>query len=371
MSSLTKIPAGVQYFFDDEVRLRRYVERRAMEIFAGWSYDEVILPMFDYQDLFARGMGEEKAERTYRFVDRDGALLALRPELTSLVARTVATRFTNKQRPLRLCYSGEVFRYDEPTERSAREFHQLGVEHIGQPVIVADIEILLIAVEVLTALGLDDFRIALSHVDFFNGVVDYLKLDAAARAQLRELIDRRNSLALAEFLDRVASHVAQSRREGFCRLTQIAGKDDAIARAREVLINERSRGAIDQIAEIYSILTELGLKENFDIDLGDAGGLEYYTGLTFKVYAPGWGVEIGGGGRYDNLIGNFGAPETAVGFSFALDGLAGAISRRNPEPIRQDAEAMQRIVLDGDLVRAFSEARDLRMREKKVKIGER
>src|SRR5262247_3594417 len=132
MSSLTKIPAGVQYFFDDEVKLRRYIERRAMDVFAGWSYNEIILPIFDYHDLFARGMGDEKAKRTYRFVDRDGALLALRPELTSLVARTVATRFKNKERPLRLCYSGEVFRYDDPIERTAREFHQLGIEQIGQ-----------------------------------------------------------------------------------------------------------------------------------------------------------------------------------------------------------------------------------------------
>jgi ATP phosphoribosyltransferase regulatory subunit len=342
-----------------------------MDIFAGWSYDEVILPMFDYQDLCARGMGEEKSGRTYRFVDRDGALLALRPELTSLVARTVATRFKNKGRPLRLCYSGEVFRYDEPTERSTREFHQLGVEHIGQPVIIADIEILLVAAEILTALGLDDFRIALSHVDFFNGVADHLKLDASGRAQLRDLIDRRNSRALAEFLEGVAPHIDRPRRESFCRLTQLAGKDDAIARARETLIDDRSRAAVDQIAEIYSILGELGLEENFDVDLGDAGGLEYYTGLTFKVFIPEWGVEIGGGGRYDNLIGNFGAPEPAVGFSFALDGLAGAISRRKPEPVRKNVETIQNVKPGGDLIRAFKEARDLRMRNKKVKISER
>src|SRR5262249_56783063 len=105
-SSLANLPAGVHYFFDDEVKLRRYVERRALELFAGWSYDAIILPMFDSHDLFARGMGEEKAERTYRFVDRDGALLALRPELTSLVARTVATRFIKRERPIRLCYTG-------------------------------------------------------------------------------------------------------------------------------------------------------------------------------------------------------------------------------------------------------------------------
>jgi ATP phosphoribosyltransferase regulatory subunit len=103
MSSLTKIPAGVQYFFDDEAKLRRFVERRVMDVFDGWSYDEIILPMFDYHDLFARGMGAEQAGRTYRFVDRDGALLALRPELTSLGARTVATRFVRRARPVRLC----------------------------------------------------------------------------------------------------------------------------------------------------------------------------------------------------------------------------------------------------------------------------
>ncbi|MCI0659757.1 MAG: ATP phosphoribosyltransferase regulatory subunit [Acidobacteria bacterium] len=369
MTSLTKIPAGVQYFFDDEVKLRRYIERRAMEVFAGWSYNEIILPIFDYHDLFARGMGEEKAGRTYRFVDRDGALLALRPELTSLVARTVATRFKNKERPLRICYSGEVFRYDDPTERAAREFHQLGIEQIGQGMVVADLEILLIAAETLRVLGLIDFRVTLSHVGFINGIAEDLELDAEERAQLRELIDRRKSLALAEFLTRVAPQIEQARREGFCRLTQIAGQDEAITTARQIIDNERSRAAVEQIAEIYAALTNLGLKERFDIDLGDAGGLEYYTGLTFKVYVPDWGVEIGSGGRYDNLIGNFGAPEPAVGFSFALDGLAGALSRRNLEPESQNDETMLRIDSSANLVNAFKEAIRLRKQELKVVIG--
>ncbi|MCI0525680.1 MAG: ATP phosphoribosyltransferase regulatory subunit [Acidobacteria bacterium] len=369
MSSLTKIPAGVQYFFDDEVKLRRYLERRAMDVFTGWSYDEIILPMFDYHDLFARGMGEENAERTYRFVDRDGALLALRPELTTLVARTVATRFIKRERPVRLCYSGEVFRYDEPTERAAREFHQLGVEHIGEPDIVADIEVLLVATEVLTALGLDGFRIALSHVDFFNGVADFLRLDDADRAELRELIDRRNSLALEEFLRRHAAHIEQERRAGFSRLIQIAGKRDAIQRAQGILLNERSRAAVDHLDRIYSTLAALGLEENFDIDLGDTGGLEYYTGLTFKVYVPDLGVEIGGGGRYDNLISNFGKSEPAVGFSLSLDGLVDAISMFDDKRQWLDANNAQTIKIDRDPARAFQQARELREQGKKVKIG--
>ena len=368
MSSLTKIPAGVQYFFDEEVRLRRHVERQAMEVFAGWSYDEIILPMFDYHDLFARGMGAERAEQTYRFVDRDGALLALRPELTSLVARTVATRFLRRERPVRLCYSGEVFRYDEPTERAAREFHQLGLEHIGQSGAAADIEILLVAAEALAALGLGDFRITLAHVDFFNGVAAALGLDAAGRSLLREMIDRRNGYALAEFLSARAPQVPEARRAAFCELIQIAGKGEAIERAREVLVNERSRAAVDQVAEIYATLAALGLATHFDVDLGDAGGLEYYTGLTFKVYVPGWGTEVGSGGRYDNLISNFGAAEPAVGFSLALDALVGVLARQPGAGPWRGEEPGQTVDLGGDAAQAFRRARELRAAKRKVKI---
>jgi len=369
MSSLTKIPAGVQYFFDDEVRLRRSVEARAMRVFAGWSYDEIILPMFDYHDLFARGMGAEKAEATYRFVDRDGALLALRPELTSLVARTVATRFLRRQRPIRLSYSGEVFRYDDPAERAAHEFHQLGIEHIGEPDVVADVEVLLVAAELLTSLGLGDFRIALSHVDVFNGVASYLKLSEAARTELRGLIDCRNSQALDKFLQAVAPHIEESRRTEFCRLTQIAGQNDVIARARDVLTNDKSRAAVEHLAQIYSTLESLGLGESFDIDLGDTGGQEYYTGLVFKVFVPEYGVEVGSGGRYDNLIANFGASEPAVGFSFALDALVGALGKRQSGAEPRGSAAPQAIRVNGDLAAAFRQARQQRQQDKQVKIG--
>ncbi len=365
MSSLTKIPAGVQYFFDDEVRLRRHVEQQAMKVFAGWSYDEIIVPMFDYHDLFARGMGAERAERTYRFTDRDGALLALRPEMTSLVARTVATRFVQRERPIRLCYSGEVFRYDEPSERAAREFHQLGIEQIGQPSPTADIEVLLIAAELLTMVGLSEFRITLAHVDFFNGVANSLAMTEAKRGQLRELIDRRNSIALDEFLQANAPDMTAERRQAFCQLTQIAGKADALTKARATLRNETSRTAIEQLAAIYDTLSALGLAEQFDIDFGDAGGLEYYTGLTFKVYVPGWGTEIGSGGRYDNLISNFGAAEPAVGFSFALDGLVGALRRKN---MALEAEAHETIPLADDTTQAFQAALALRKLGRNLKL---
>jgi ATP phosphoribosyltransferase regulatory subunit len=369
MSSLTKIPAGVQYFFDEEVKLRRHVERQAMAVFAGWSYDEIILPMFDYHDLFARGMGAEAAERTYRFTDRDGALLALRPELTSLVARTVATRFKAKARPLRLCYSGEVFRYDEPSERAAREFHQLGVEHIGEPNIVADVEVLLVAAELLTTLGLGEFRIALSHADFFNGVSSYLNLDGPQRTELRRLIDRRNRQALDTFLQQHAPTVEAERRAGFCGLTQLAGGAEVLAQGEQVLRNERSLAAIAHLKEVYATLAALGLAEHFDIDFGDTGGQEYYTGLLFKAYVPEWNVAVGTGGRYDKLIENFGAAEPAVGFSFALDALAGALSKQGASSQVETAALTQSVTFNGDLTATFTRAQAVRQTHQQVKIS--
>src|SRR5215510_15599093 len=176
-SSLSKIPPGVQYIFDTEVRVRRWVERQVMEVFDGWSYSEIILPIFDYADLFAFGMGKIQAEMTYRFTGRDGKLLALRPEMTSLVARTVATRFRESPRPIRLSYSGEVFRWDEPRGGRQYEFHQIGIEHIGSKRLEADTEALVIAIEALRRLGLEGCTITLSHVDFFKGMADRLQLD--------------------------------------------------------------------------------------------------------------------------------------------------------------------------------------------------
>ncbi|MFZ4792657.1 MAG: ATP phosphoribosyltransferase regulatory subunit [Blastocatellia bacterium] len=369
MSSLTKIPSGVQYFFDEEVRRRRYVEATALTVFNGWSYDEIILPMFDYQDLFSRGMGIEKAERTYRFVDRDGSLLALRPELTSLVARTVATRFTRKPRPIRLCYSGEVFRYDEPTQRAAREFHQLGIEHIGQSGIAADLEVLLIATEVLTKLGLNNFRITLSHVDFFNGIATHLGLDQSQKSRLRELLDRRDSQNLDRFLETVAPGIETDRRRGFCRLIQLPGGEESLIEAEKLLINEQSRDSVSHLKEIHSALQRLGLTEAFAIDLGEAANLDYYTGLTFRIYVPEWGTEIGSGGRYDRLIGNFGAAEPAVGFSLSLDGLAGALANQNHDQPWQSIELPEGVDYQGQLAETFSRARELRNQNKKVKIG--
>ncbi|HSB07929.1 MAG TPA: ATP phosphoribosyltransferase regulatory subunit [Blastocatellia bacterium] len=363
-SSLSKIPSGVQYILDDEVRLRRLIEREVMSVFAGWSYSEIILPIFDYADLFALGMGKEQGEMTYRFTGRDGKLLALRPEMTSLVARTVAMRFRERARPIRLSYSGEVFRWDQPAGGRQYEFHQIGLEHIGSDRLEADTEVLVIAIEALRRVGLETFTITLSHVDFFNGIADRLDLDDDERRRMREMVDRRETEKLRDFLEPY-----DDRQDGdaFCKLITLAGKRDVLDGARALITNTKSAAALDDIQRVYEIAEALGIDSFVDVDLGDVGGLDYYTGLTFKIYATGIGGALGRGGRYDQLLAKFGCQESAVGFSLCLDWLAQLL---RPARLKTDSESggAVRLSTASDIVSAFKEASRLRARGRSVEI---
>ena len=364
-SSLSRVPSGVQYIFDDEVRARRWIERQVMGVFEGWSYSEITLPIFDYADLFVLGMGKEQAEMTYRFTGRDGKLLALRPEMTSLVARTVATRFNKRPRPIRLSYSGEVFRWDEPRGGRQYEFHQIGLEHVGSDRLEADTEVLVIAIEALRQLGIEGFTITLGHADFFNGIAERLELDDNAQRSLRDAVERKDAERTKSLLETTAD---EANRNAFLRLASLAGKREIIPQARALVSNGKSQAALDDIERVFLIAEALGIAAYIDIDLGDVGGLDYYTGLTFKIYAPGLGKALGRGGRYDRLLENFGSAEPAVGFSLCLDWLAQLLSPKLRDMAVQSTDAV-RIKPGGDIVAAFKEANRLRSEGKKVEIS--
>ncbi len=362
---LSTVPPGVQYFLDDEVTLRRSIERDVMTVFAGWGYAEIDLPIFDAYDLFALGMGGDVAALTYRFTARDGTTVALRPDLTSLVARTVATRLRERERPLRLCYTGEVFRADEPRRGRQHEFHQLGIEHVGWASPESDVEILLVALETLAALGLDDARVVLGHAGFFRGVVERIGLDLDAEARLRSFVDRRQSAAVVECL---APHAPAADCVAFGRLIGLAGGRAVIEEARTLVSNPLSVAALDQLTAVYSTLEHLGLAGLVSIDLGEVAGLDYYTGMTFSIYAPGWGLPLGGGGRYDALLAKYGTDEPAVGFSLSLDWLAGALAARGLDVPRREQAETTALAAGSDLGALFAEARRLRAEGRTVTI---
>jgi ATP phosphoribosyltransferase regulatory subunit len=321
---LSSIPSGTRYYFAEEARRRRAIEETALTVFESWSYEQIVTPTVDYYSLFENGMGQVEANRAFRFTDTDGRLLALRLDVTSAVARAAATLFSERERPLRFCYAAPVFRQQPQSHAEwRRESTQIGCELIGVNTIAADLEVLGIVSDFLRRLQLDGAHsITLNDVGIFSGVAEGLALNSTAREEMRRLIDVRNATDIENFL---APYTSAEEGRAFAQLTQLSGKRETLDWARRVLTNEQSLTALDRLESLWTVIESLDLTNQFEIDLGDVSRLDYYTGLTFKIYVEGAGARVGSGGRYDGLTESFGKTEPAVGFVVDLDALTDVV----------------------------------------------
>jgi ATP phosphoribosyltransferase regulatory subunit len=358
MKAYTQIPPGTQILIGRAAQRRRALERTICSVFEGWSYEEIIPPIFDYYDVFIKGMGTGLEEQIYRFIDREGNILALRPEFTSLVAKTVATRLASAPRPIRLFYSGEVLRFEQPKGGRQREFAQIGLENYGGASKTADVEILLIAVEAFERLGIPKFQINLGSVDFFGGIVDRMELPAEDVAALKDVLNLKDQSGLEALLGRLT---LEDRRKNILRaIPHLTGGKNVIEEARKLVRNPRSLESLNHLEEIYSIFEKLDLAQRLTIDLGEVRGFDYYTGILFRAYVPELGFEVANGGRYDGLPGIFGKDMPAVGFSFSLDRLEQIVA---PKSMAPEADAASVDVSSG-----FDKALQFRRAGRGVKI---
>src|SRR5919109_546559 len=319
MKAFTQIPPGTQIVIGRAAKRRRVLERAICSVFEGWSYEEIVPPMFDYYDVFAKGMGAGQEEHFYRFIDREGNILALRPEFTSLVAKTVATRLAQSPKPIRLYYSGEVLRFEKPKGGRQREFAQIGIEHYGGTGKTADVEILLIAVETFQRLGVQAFQINLGSVDFFGGIVDRMELPAAQIEELKDVLNVKDQPGLEALLEKLP--LGDRRKTILRAIPHWTGGRSVIEEARQLVRNPRSVEALEHLDHIYSVFERLDLAQHLTIDLGEIRGFDYYTGILFRAYVRDLGFEVALGGRYDGLPSAFGEDLPAVGFAFSLDRL--------------------------------------------------
>jgi ATP phosphoribosyltransferase regulatory subunit len=350
MEPLSKIPGGMRYHFGRGARLRRAFEAEAMAVFDGWGYEEIATPAVDYYALFERGMGRGEARRAFRFTDTDGRMLALRPDVTSSVARAAATLFAAAPRPLRFCYAESVFRQRTTSHAEwKREGRQVGCELIGTGGAEADLEVLAVAAELLERLGLRSrFCITVNHVGVFNGLARQLGLDEETREAVRRLVDARDAEGLSDLISRRADAGAPA--APAARLALLSGKRAALRAARGLVPDELTESALDALECVWETVETLGLADSFEVDLGDVSGLDYYTGLIFKIYLEGAGARVGGGGRYDDLTANFGRREPAVGFMLDLDAItevltAGESEAENGRESARRGEAGERLKL--------------------------
>ncbi|MCO6452562.1 MAG: ATP phosphoribosyltransferase regulatory subunit [Caldilineales bacterium] len=329
------IPRGVADFFGAAAVAKRQVEFSLREQARLWGYVEVIPPTFEYAETLAAEAGSELAEEFYRFLDRDGRALALRPDLTIPTARMVGSKLYDQPLPQRYFYAGPAFRYEEPRAGRQREFWQAGIELVGAGSSEADAEVLAFAVTALAPLGLNVVRFTLGHLGYFHGLVRHLDLDAVNVRTLHSALDRKSYDDLARF----ASAQALSSKDAEALMGLLAldvqPAAPALERAAAWVQNEEMAVALDRLRDVQVRLTYYGAAENLAIDLADVRGMDYYTGITFKAYTPEMGFSIVNGGRYDNLVGHFGPAMPAVGCAFYLDRILLARQRQSglePEP---------------------------------------
>ncbi len=364
------IPQGIQCCFGEEVNRRRRVEVVLAGIMKSWGFEEIILPFFDYLEDFSYGLGSQLGDKAYRFLDKDGTLLALRPDLTTLVAKTVATRMSGHPLPVKLFYSGEVFRQERAGAGRQREFYQVGLESIGSAKIWADIEALLLAIDCLLHLGVDDFKVALGHVGFFSGIVSALDLPPERARALRDAIDHKDCAWLQKEVDLLK--LGDEKKRFLVELPNYSGGAEVLERAFSVVRNQESRTALQELTEIHSVMESLDLSGYLTLDLAEVRGLDYYTGIVFKIYSRLAGFELGGGGRYDGLLAKFGWDLPAVGFSITLDRILPLVKAVSDLEVPEQDSEEYAVALEGvPLKELFRQLWQLRRQGLRVRLGRR
>ncbi len=306
-------PPGALDLTGDAARRRRALQRAAVVELERAGYEELLPPTFEYEDTFLRAGGTGVAERLLRFPDRDGRIIALRYDFTSSIARIAATTFAAAIPPLRLSYSGRVYRQEPERGGRPRETLQVGAELLGDGSLDADVEIVRLTIDLIRAAGLEDFQVNLGHV----GVLapGLAALEEPLRVQVRRWIDRKDRGGLTRALAGRSGDAAT-----LLHLPFVIGRRDAL----EAVAGATPAAALGGLRHLLALDDALGPGERSHVvyDLGEVRGLDYYTGVHFEVYVSGAGRAAGAGGRYDELMGRFGRPMPAVGVSIDLDAIA-------------------------------------------------
>lgn len=312
------LPEGVRDLLFADTAAFRQMQAALQAIWSTWGYREISLPTFEYADTLATDVGARLDAELYRFFDRHGRTLALRPDMTIPTARVVGTRLYDQPMPLRLAYVGSVFRYEPPRAGRQHEFVQAGVELIGAPGAIADAEAVALAAAALQAVGLTDFRITLGHVGFFRGLLAGLALPERLTTRLRDAVARKAEAELAGVLAE-APGLPPVARQAILTLPRLTGDISVLTGAEAVCLNTPMMAALTDLRSVAGLLAAYGVASRVTYDLAEVRDLGYYTGITFEGFAPGLGFGLIAGGRYDALIGHFGPSFPAVGWALTLD----------------------------------------------------
>jgi ATP phosphoribosyltransferase regulatory subunit len=345
-----KIPKGLRDLLPEEVKQRRHMERRVSTLFQSYGYREIATPTIEFLDVVEGGTGRNIRKELFLFMDREGEVLSLRPEMTVSIARLAATHLQGEL-PQRLYYNANVFRHVQPHLAQYREFWQMGIELLGASGAWADAEVISVAVKSLLALGLDDFKISLNQIGIFNSLLEDSRLEQAEREEIRRLVEDKDLVALSALLDGLA--IDDELKESIARLPVLHGGLEILQQVPYLEKNRKAEQAALELKKVYEALQVCGVIGNIVVDMGVLRGLDYYTGIVFEGYSPELGYGLLGGGRYDRLLGEFGLDAPATGFALGMDRLALVLKSQGQEPTRYliGGNNLPKMVLEADRLR--------------------
>ena len=303
------IPAGTRDVLPDEMRELRAISERLRAAFEEAGYGEVWTPMLEYEDVLRAG-DDNAADAAYRMFDDQGQVLALRSDMTIPIARVVATRLTDADDPIRLSYSAHSYRTVGRRTGQQREFLQSGIELIGMPGEDGEAEVVTLALSALESAGLARHRIGLGDGSLYRRLLDGLEVPDDRHKELLGCLTRRDMVGLELRVDELG--LSRDARDLLVGLPEMRGGPEVLDR-----YDGPAGDALARLRSLYGVLDARGVADRVILDLGLVRDLGYYTGAIFELYDPAVGFALGGGGRYDDLIGRFGAPRPACGI--ALD----------------------------------------------------
>ena len=311
-------PEGVRDIYNGECTRKNLMAERTKNVLKSYGYRDIQTPTFEFFDIFNQDKGSLPSNQMYKFFDREGNTLVLRPDITPSIARAVSKYFNEEEFSMRFSYTGNIFINNSSLQGRMKESTQMGAELIGDDSIDADAEMIALAVHLLLAAGLTEFQIDVGHVGFFKGLIEEAGMDEEKIQDLRELIENKNYFGVEAMTDNQA----------LVRLPKLFGSQEILKEAKRLTSNMKALTAITRLERLYEIIGEYGLQKYVTFDLGMLSQYDYYTGVIFRGYTYGTGDAVVKGGRYDTLLQKFGKDAASVGLAVAVDELLTALGRQ-------------------------------------------
>lgn len=353
---LVHTPEGVRDVYGAEFEAKLNIQDLFHDKLRSFGYQDIQTPTFEFFDVFSKEVGTTPSKELYKFFDKEGNTLVLRPDFTPSIARSAAKYFMDESIPLRFCYCGNNFINNSNLQGKLKETTQMGAELIGDSSAEADAEMIAMLVEALLNSGLKEFQVAIGQVDYFKGLCAEAQLDEETELALKDFISNRNEFGAQELLE--GKNVAEADIKALLNVSNLFGSSEVLDEALEYAQSERSVQAIERLKKVYELLKLYGVERYVSFDLAMISKYHYYTGVIFSAYTYQMGNAIAKGGRYDNLLEKFGKPSPATGFVVMIDDLMTALTRQKlcPEPENKNLL----LVYQCDIQKAIETARKYR-----------